>query len=221
MSDSVGLSDRDQQVLKSIDEDIADANDQTDYEKVAREIRDEFKDFLLRYRADKRKFNHRLSSVEDRLESVENGGSAQPEEQSPIENLANIPKDERGELLSTSKIIAVTLHDEWEDIAWELGGGSNVHGDRLSGKVGVDTKTKANAKNNPSKLRHRLKVSLERDFQANEIYRGMKRLAEIAGGKEHVGDDGRSTVAGGLYKYREVTTADNRSNRRVLWRRQE
>lgn len=221
MSDSIGLSDRDQQVLETIDDQIAEAEDVSDYEQVARDIRNELSDLQMRFRAFQRKQDHRYEKLENRVEAVENGNATVASEPDPIENLANIPKDKRGDVLSTSEIIAVTLHDEWDDIAWELGGGSDVHGNRIAGKTGVDTKTKATAKNNPSKLRHLLKVSLERDFQANEIYRGMKRLADLSGGKEHVSDDGRSTIAGGLYKYREVTTADNRENRRVLWRKQE
>lgn len=212
MSDSLGFSQRDRDVLKQIDSEIDEAENATELESIARDLRDE----VARLRAEFRQHKH---EVDQRLTALEDGNHTDAGGDAPaIVHYANIPADERPDLLSTSELIAVTLHDEWADIAWKLGGGSTIHGDSVDSHFGVDTKTKATAKHQPSKLRYELKRSLERDFQVNEIYRGMKRLAKLSGGYEHVGEDGRATIAGGLYKYREVATADNSENRRVLWR---
>lgn len=131
---------------------------------------------------------------------------------------ANMP-EKHHDNLETSKRIAVTLHNNWRDIAWQLGGGTNVTGDKVQSKVGVDTKTKANAKYNPSLIRHRLKIYCDRDFQMNEVYRGLRQLAKLSGGTEHVdGVAGRVRITGGLYEYQERATADGKDVRRVLWR---
>lgn len=168
----------------------------------------------------------RLDDLEVRLDDTQPVEPDGP----PIVQYANIPADERAELLDTSEQIAVTLHVNWRDIAWDLGGGGSIHGTSLTAdgrlereasqqKVGVDTKAKAAAKYNPSRLKHRLKQRLDRDLQANEVYRGLKRLAKLSGGEEHVDDaTGRVRITGGLYEYRERATADNMDVRRVLWR---
>lgn len=155
-----------------------------------------------------------------RLEALEQGDTVQSEPDGPpIIHYSNIPENERAELLATSELIAVTLHDQWESIAWKMGGGRNYAGQRAEQRYGVDTKTKADVKYNPSKLRHELKLALDRDFQVNEVYRGMRRLAKLSGGEERVNQsDGRVHISGGLYEYREQATADNQDVRRVLWR---
>lgn len=204
----MSLDDRDRAVLEHIDQEIDEATDADEFERIARDLRDRVSELRAEFRQFEGEVNRRL----DALEEGETGSSA--EEGPPVVHYADIPEDERGDLLSTSEHIAVTIHDRWDEIAWEIG----TMNDRQERKVGIDTKTKANAKYNPSKIRHRLKVSLDRDFQANEIYRGMRQVAKLSGGVEHVGDHGRSTIAGGLYKYREMTTADNQETKRVLWR---
>lgn len=198
------MTDRDRAVLQQIDGEIEDADTTGEFEQIARDLRDRFAE----QRAEFRQFKQ---SVNRRLDALEEGDSNTEDEGPPIVHYADIPDDEREDLLSTSELIAVTIHDRWDEIAWELGTAKNR-------KVGVDTKTKANAKYNPSKIRHRLKTALDRDFQANEIYRGLKQLAKLSGGNEHVKSDGRCEVVRGMYTYREMTTADNQDTKRVLWR---
>lgn len=175
-------------------------------------------------------FVDRMCGRLDELEARIDGQSPGEEDGPPIVQYAKIPEDERSELLDTREQIAVALHVNWADIAWDLGGGGSIHGTTLttdgrldresSGqKIGVDTKAKAAAKYNPSRLKHRLKQLLDRDLQANEVYRGLKRLAKLSGGEEHVDEaTGRVRITGGLYEYRERSTADNEDVRRVLWR---
>lgn len=168
-----------------------------------------------------REFQH---EVLRRLTALENGETAKQKEQGPpIVHYSNIPEEERVEHLGTSDHIAVTLHDYWDEIAWSMGGvRDQISGELTDRRVGVDTKTKANAKYNPSRLRHRLMQRLDRDFQANEIYRGMEALAKLSGGEEHVDDvASRVHITGGLYEYHQKATADGKDVKRVLWRSEE
>ncbi|AZH25269.1 hypothetical protein [Haloplanus aerogenes] len=204
------LTEDDRQLLDHIDGQIDDADDATEFEEIARELRDTF----ARHRAEFRQFQH---EVTDRLERLEDGVERDTaEEDVPvIDRYARMSEAEREDVLSTAEHIAVTLHDNWRDIAWKLGDANNR-------KVGVDTKTKANAKYNPSRLKHRLKQHMDRDLQSTEIYRGLQRLAKLSGGEEHVdAETSRVQIAGGRYEYRERRTADNKETRRVLWRRTE
>lgn len=163
----------------------------------------------------------RLDELEGRLETLESRGKVPDEDAPTIEHYAAMPEDEWDEL-DTSIRIAVTLHENWSDIAWTLGGGRNYAGNTGEQRYGVDTKTKANVKYQPSKLRYELRRELDRDFQVNEIYRGLRRLAKLSGGTEHVDSrDDRVHITGGLYEYREQSTIDGKDIRRVLWREQE
>lgn len=161
----------------------------------------------------------RLDELDRRVDQLENGDGP-PDDGPPIVHYANIPADERQKHLSTSDHIAVTIHEQWGDIAWSLGGARDqVSGDLTERRTGVDTKTKASAKNNPSRLRHRLKQALDRELQATEIYRGLRALAKLSGGEEHVDDAaGRTHITGGLYEYHEKATTDGKGVRRVLWK---
>lgn len=147
--------------------------------------------------------------TEDALEDL--AVQQQAQDGPVIQQYANIPEGER-DVLSTSEEIAVVLHENWRDIAWKLGDADNR-------RFGVDTKSRANAKHNPSRLRHELRRELDRDFQATEMYRGLKRLAALSGGEEHVNaGDGRVHISGGLYEYRERASPDGKHVNRVLWR---
>jgi hypothetical protein len=100
-----------------------------------------------------------------------------------------------------------------------MGGGSNYAGTRNNQRVGVDTKTKANAKYNPSRLKHRLKQALDFEPHHEQLHRGLKRLATATGGEEEIDvASSRVLVISGWYEYRELPTADGNETRRVLWR---
>lgn len=160
----------------------------------------------------------RLDELEGRMETLEGNGYIPDEDDPTIEHYAAMPAEEWDQL-DTSIQIAVTLHEQWQDLAWKLGGGRNYAGNSAEQRFGIDTKTKANVKYQPSKIRYELRRELDRDLQVNEIYRGMQRLAKLSGGTEHVDSrDDRVHITGGLYEYREQSTIDGKAIRRVLWR---
>jgi len=205
------LTDEDRKLLNHIDGQIDEADDATEFEEIAKELRDKF----AQHRAEFRQFQH---DVTNRFERLEDGVEQQPADEDDvpvIDRYARMSDEEREEILSTAEHIAVTLHDNWRDIAWKLGDAKNR-------RIGVDTKTKANAKYNPSQIKHRLKQHVDRDLQSTEIYRGLQQLAKLSGGEEHVDvETGRIHIPGGLYEYHERRTADNKETRRVLWRNTE
>ncbi|WP_154018488.1 nucleotidyltransferase domain-containing protein [Halolamina rubra] len=73
----------------------------------------------------------------------------------PLATWLQLDADARAAELSTSEQIALVLHDHWDEIPCTIGGGSNYAGTHNEQRVGVDTKTEANAKHNPSRLKHR------------------------------------------------------------------
>ena len=207
------LTDEDRALLDHLDEQTDDELAIEDVEEHVRDLRGE----LRKQRAEFRKFRR---SVEQRLEALEDGQQHTDEEESPpLYTYAQLSEEDREEELTTSELIAVTIHEQWADIAWTMGGGSNYAGERNEDRVGVDTKTTANAKYNPSRLKHRLKKELGWDPASNQVYRALKKLADISGGEEVVdATSGRVHVRGGLYEYREMATADGQDTKRVLWR---
>lgn len=206
------LTEEDKALLDHIDDRIDEADDATEFEEVARGLQAEFRKFRAEFRKYQNNVENRLHKLESR-ETV-----SEDEDQPPIVHYANIPEEDRADHLGTSDLIAVTLFENWEEIAWTLGGGRNYAGNKQDQKFGVDTKSKANAKYNPSRIKHRLKQFLDQDLQSNEVYRGLKRLASLSGGEEHVDTDGRVHITGGWFAYQERATADNNDVRRVLWR---
>lgn len=206
------LTDEDRQLLNHIDGQIDDADNAAEFEEIAKELRDKF----ARHRAEFRQFQHDVTNRLERLEDGVEQTETDDEDDVPvIGRYARMSEDEREDILSTAEHIAVTLHDNWRDIAWKLGDAQNR-------RIGVDTKTKANAKYNPSRIKHRLKQHMDRDLQSTEIYRGLQQLAKLSGGEEHVDvETSRVQIADGRYEYRERRTADNKETRRVLWRNTE
>lgn len=218
MSSDAPLTDRDRKLLAKIDDQIDAADSPTDYDRLARELRDQ----LREHKALLREHEQRLDHHEDRFDRLEDGGleTETDDAAATIDRYANIPRDERAELLDTSEHIAATIHGNWDQIAWTLGGGRNAHGDRATQRVGVDTASRATVQYSPSKLKHRVTTILDEDFQSVQLYRGMKRLAKLTGGEERVNVDGRVHISGGTYEYREQSSPDNTDGQitRVLWR---
>lgn len=178
-----------------------------------RDLREEVRRLRAKFRKHERRTEKRLQALEDQR-SVDDS-----EDQTLLEIYCQITPEDRDGELSTSESVAVTIHEQWADTAWTLGGGSNYAGESNDQRVGVDTKTRANAKYNPSRLKHRLKKELGWDPAANQVYRGLKKLAQISGGEEIVDEHtDRVQVMGGLYEYREMATADGTDTKRVLWR---
>lgn len=213
MSDADPLSDEDRQLLDHLDEEVDDELTVQEVEEHVRDLRGDLRALRTQFR----QFRHETTQ---RLDALEDGhATADEDDQTPLEAYTQIDPEDREETLETSEFIAVTIHEQWGDIAWKLGGGSNYAGETNDTRVGVDTKTKANAKYNPSRLKYRLKKELGWDPAHNQIYRALETLADISGGEEVIDDySGRVQVMGGRYEYREMATADGKDTKRVLWR---
>lgn len=207
------LTDEDRALLEHLEE-------QTDEERSLEDVEEHVRELRREVRQQRREFRQFRQSVEQRLERLEDG-QQQPDEEDtfPLYTYAQLDEEDREAELTTSEYIAVTIHEQWADIAWTLGGAQNYAGESSEQRAGVDTKTTANAKYNPSRLKHRLKKELGWDPAANQIYRALKKLAELSGGEEVVdATSGRVHVRGGLYEYREMATTDAQDTKRVLWR---
>lgn len=203
------FTDDDQELLNHLDSEIESADDAEELEEIARDIKSKFFELKAEFRQYQNQVDARFDEIERRLED-----SAPDKEKNyhQIHFYENMGQEEREKQLSTSERVAVTLHEDWHEIAWKLGDDNNR-------RVGVDSKSKANAKYNPSRLKHRLKQHVGKDLQSIEVYRGLKQLAKLSGGEEHVEDvTSRVHVKGGLYSYEERPTSDNSDVRRVLWR---
>ncbi len=212
MSTDELLTDDDKALLEHLDEEADDLTVE-EVEAHVTELRSDIREL----RAQFRKYKH---AVDDRLERLEQGQQpADDAAQTPLMAYTQIDESDREDELLTSEYIAVTMHENWDDLAWTLGGGSNYAGQEATRRIGVDTKSKANAKYNPSRLKHRLKQLLGWNPASNEVYRGLQTLAKISGGEEAVdATSGRVHVHGGLYEYREMATVDSADTKRVLWR---
>lgn len=212
MSSHDPLTEDDKQLLNAIDNGIEAADDPEEYEAVVRDLRDELLEFKIETR-------QRLHALEQDIQDSGTTTSEVDPDAPPLVHFANVPPEDREDTLPTSQYIAVTIHENWDDIAWTLGGGSNYTGVTGTQRRGVDTKTAASAKYNPSRLRHRLKQHLDRDLAWNEVYRALKQLAELSGGEERVDDaTGRVHVVGGMYHYEHRATANGSDTKRVCWR---
>jgi len=126
---------------------------------------------------------------------------------STLEKYASMDAADREELLSTSEQRAVSIYRHWDDLAWVA-----------NGKELLETQARANAKNNPSKLRYRLNKHFDESLQANEIYRALKAVARLSGGEEDTDTNGRTHITGGGFEYHVLPTADGTKTRRILER---
>ena len=219
MSSDAVLTERDKQLLETIDEDIETADSSEEFERIARRLREEIRDLKAKHRQYDRKF----AQIDEQIKMLKRTrNTGLDDDQPPLYYYTRMPPEEREDELSTSKLIAVTMHERWSDLAWTLGGGRNFAGDSATQRIGVDTRTKANAKHNPSKLKHRLKTIMDRDLRSQEVYRALKELAKISGGKPYTKEQGsRVEIIGGTYRYEERSTADGQAMRRVLWREED
>lgn len=213
------LSERDQAVIELIENDSDGELDAEDYRETIQSLTDRMDEMetevaTLRTKVDT--VTNRLFSRVDDLESqVDATGD---DDVPPIVRKARMTPEEREDNLSKSEHLAVLLHEFWDEIRWEMGAtGTDIHGNDLDTKFGVDTKSKANAKYSPSKLKYRLKEYANHDLHSMQVYRALQRLAKDSGGSEYT-KNGRVEIRGGTYEYREVATPDGKDTRRVVWR---
>jgi hypothetical protein len=211
MSDGA-LDDRDQRVSELLDGQIQENSTPVE------EDRDDYKEIVVALARENHHLRQQTEALEHELSQfkqfvmreLDSNGSGPTEDSPPIEAYTNIPEDEREEYLSKPDRIAVHLHDQWHEVAWQLG----TDGDRR----GVNTTARANVKHQPSKLKVALQRELDATIQFNDMVRGLKNLARQSGGEERTDATGRTHISGGWYEYRERTTADNDTVQRVLWR---
>lgn len=158
--------------------------------------------------AQERQEKYQLAQRVDDLERTLGDGHV-PTDATMLEKYSKMPQDERENLLPSSKLRAVAIYENWDDLAWVAGG------ERL-----METKARANAKNQPSKIKYRLENFFDQDLAWNEIYRAMKAVAKLSGQddevEEHTDAQNRLHITGGRFEYHVVPTADNSGTRRVL-----
>jgi len=208
MSQRGDLSDRDEQVLAAAveagnDDDLAGrvAALESLVESLQADIADLEAD-LTAEREHKRELVQAVNRLQDAVEDRDELVGA-----STLQKYASMDAADREELLSTSERRAVSIYRHWEELAWVA-----------NGKELLETQARANAKNNPSKLRYRLNKHFGESLQSNEMYRALKAVARLSGGEEDTDTNGRTHVTGGAYEYHVLPTADGTKTRRVLER---
>lgn len=202
MSSESGLTDRDRAVLEASGVEAApEADDDTD-ERIA-ELEAKVDLVLDELEAERQK-RRELVSIVNELQR-ETRGDASLVGNTTLQKYASMTEDDREELLSTSERRAVDVHLHWDELAW------NAQGRRL-----VDTAARANAKNQPSKLKYRLEKHFDRSIQWTEIYRLMKALARLSGGDAETDTAGREHITGGSYEYHHRATPDGKETKRIL-----
>lgn len=157
---------------------------------------------LAQERKQKRDLVQMVNNLQEQIE-----GDASLTGSTTLEKYTEIDEEDREELLSTSERRAVSIYENWDELAW-----TTQH------KNLMETQARANAKNQPSKIKYRLEKHFDTSLQANEIYRAMKAVARLSGGEESTDTDGRTHVTGGDFEYHVLPTADNSRTRRVLER---
>lgn len=153
-----------------------------------------------------------LNYIDDLEETAQAGPDPIEDDVTTLQRYANIPTDERKELLSTAEHVAATIYDNWSELAWPMG-------DHDNRRYGIDTVTKANVKHAPSRIKVELKKLADIELQSNEIYRAMQAAAKLSGGEETTDQAGRTHITGGDFEFHEQPTADNSRNKRILYRR--
>lgn len=213
---NAGLSDRDEAVLGFVEEEMADISDDADTpaEELA-DVRELCRDLASRLDAveheqqqaagKRRDIFKRLRRIEERLD--DDGTVTGSTE---LEQYATAPEQIRKQL-SANKKRAVTLYEDWTDVAWR----PDANEENLN-KWRVDTARRLDVKNQPSRLKHELEQREGETLSWNDVYRTMKQMAKMSGGEEEVDSYGRSHIVGGDYEYHERPTADNSRMKRVL-----
>lgn len=160
----------------------------------------ETREQLQKEREEKRNLVAKINQLESQIE-----GNHEMVGSTNLEKYSQMTEEEREELLPTSKRRAVEIYEHWDELAWTA-----------SGNELLETKARANAKNQPSKIKYRLENYFDEDLAWNEVYRTMKAVAKLSGGEEHTDGQNRLHITGGDFEFHVVPTADNSETRRVL-----
>lgn len=185
MSDAA--DDRDAQVLEAVGGDadelaVGGGDVDPDREYVTRE---EFEDLQQTVK--------RLVRMVNNLQSEELDGLT------TLEKYTRMYEAGETDPLSASDERAVQIHRHWGSLAVRL----------ANGHLGVSTRTKSGKKHGPSQLKVDLELLSGEELQSNQIYRAMKRVAELSGGSAEPDQYGRTKIVGGVYEYHVRTSPDN------------
>lgn len=207
MSQHEELSDRDEHVLEAAVEPGGDGDDLAGRVAALESLIESLQADIAQLEADleaereqKRELVQAVNRLQDAVEGRDELVGAPT-----LEKYASMDAADREELLSTSERRAVSIYQNWDDLAWVA-----------NGKELLETQARANAKHNPSKLRYRLNKHFDQSLQATEIYRALKAVARLSGGDEETDTNGRTHVTGGRFEYHVLPTADGTKTRRVL-----
>lgn len=215
MSDADALTDRDEALLGVVEDemdDIAESTADPDAEIV--ELRelcrgladrvDTAEEEIEKSRQQRQDIFRRLSQLENQIKGdVTVAGSNE------LEQYALAPESMKDQL-TVNKRRALQLYENWSRIAWQ----TQAH--EGNDAYYVDTNTRKNAKNHPSRLKHELETLEGEPLQWNDVYRTMQQMALMSGGEEETDEYGRTHIVGGGYEYHEKPTADNSKMKRVL-----
>lgn len=214
---SDGMTDRDEAVMSFVDDQIQHVEEGADEpsEEIA-ELRDLCRDLAARVdrveteqaqaEQKRRDLRRDITQMQEMIQGDGSGVTGTTE----LEQYATAPEGMLSDL-PTNKRRAIRLYNNWLSIAWRPDAN-----EENKNKWMVDTATRKNAKNNPSRLKHELELLEESGLSWNDVYRTMKHMAKMSGGEEHVDDYGRSHIVGGDYEYHEKPTADNSKMKRIL-----
>jgi chromosome segregation ATPase len=209
MSQREGLSDRDELVLEALERPEQDDDDLAGRIAALESLVESLQADIAQLEADltaEREHKRELVQAVNRLQDAVEGRDEMVGA-STLEKYASMDEADREALLSTSERRAVSIYRHWDELAWVA-----------NGKELLETQARANAKNNPSKLRYRLKKHFDQSLQANEMYRALKAVARLSGGDEETDTNGRTHITGGAFEYHVLPTVDGTKTRRVLER---
>jgi len=144
-------------------------------------------------------FEKLRSTVKHLVRTVESMNSDRFAGLNTLEKYTRMVEDGEEVSLSASDVRAVAIHRHWDTLAERF----------ANGHYGISTRKKSAKKNGPSKLKVDLQNILGVDLQNTQIYRAMKRTAELSGGSVEPDEYGRMHVVGGIYEYHEKTSPDS------------
>lgn len=116
-----------------------------------------------------------------------------------LEKYTRMVENGDNDALSASDRRAVEIHRHWDSLAERL----------ANGHLGVSTRKKSTKRHGPAQLKVDLQHLLGEDLENIQIYRAMKRTAELSGGSAEPDEYGRTHIVGGIYEYHERTSPDN------------
>lgn len=215
MSTNDELDDSDEAFLEYITGDGDDLSDEERLEAQVQQLEDEnaelremvtdLRDEVHGYQEMVKDLAGRVNELGDRVAGQDPSdprANSFYEDLTTLEKYARMPEDEREELLSTSRQLAVLIFENWTDWAKQLDAGWLIN-----------TKPNSNRLYNRSDIKVYLKEASGDDLQSTEVYRAMKQVAKLSVGPdeeyEHVTDDyGREHITGGAFEYHDKVNPD-------------